>query len=434
MKTFAEQKYPACRRKKQAISFFIALFLYSCSDKDSTISKNPYNNVILIVADDLGKEILSIYNSNSYNTANLNFLAKSCTIFDNCYANPICAPSRAELMTGLYPTNNGVIFNIKPGEQLNLHPNLGSLFKNSGYSTCVVGKWHLADLNVHPEHINKFSFDSYFVHKMLDGNHSEVTSRYFNPTYFSNSGTKKFDNNLYGPDLELAFAKDFLLNNRENPYFLYYALNLPHGPYTSPPGYPINANINDYDNIHNYKFLVEYMDKIVGNLITFLKEIGDYDNSLIVFTSDNGSPSEHSIYHSGDFIRGGKGTLKETGINVPLLIKYPYQTNSYRADRLVDFTDFIPTLKNYLQNEQFPITDGKSFIDIIDNASRTANERSWIFSMVLNQWAIRNKESKVYWDGRVFRLENYPNETKILNPSEIERKLLMIGDSIANGL
>lgn len=422
-----------CVERKLRFSFFITLlFLISCKEKE-VVLRNTYDNVIFILADDLGKEVLSIYGGEStYKTPNLDKLAETSSLFDNCYANPICAPSRAELISGLYPSKNGFVFNTRPGERLDHSPSLGNLFKDRGYSTGAVGKWHLADLSVYPDHINQFGFDSYFVHKMWDGVNNDITSRYFNPTYFSTTGTERFSSNSYGPDLELSFAKTFILKNRETPYFLYYAMNLPHGPYTSPPSYPINTSIDDYENIANYEYLVEYMDTVLGELIIFLKEIGDYDNTLIIFTSDNGCPAEHSIYRNGQLIKGGKATLKETGINVPLLVKYPFQTQAYRVDRLVDFTDFIPTFKDYIQYNQFPPTDGKSFLDIIDKESEKLDEREWIFSMVLDQWAIRNKESKVYWNGNSSRLEAFPDEVRMANPTELEDKLFIVGDSIAN--
>ena len=188
-------------------------FVYSCSSSNKNLDKP---NVILIMADDLGQECLGTYGSKVYKTPNLDRLAEDGVKFNNCFATPLCSPSRVSIMTGKYNYRNYEVFlHIDPDEIT-----FGNLFKDAGYSTAIAGKWQLGGDG---ETIKSLGFDEYCVNNIGKPKEliREANGRYAFPLMYQNGRFLDDDEvrNKYGPDIILDFVCDFIDKKKNKPFF-----------------------------------------------------------------------------------------------------------------------------------------------------------------------------------------------------------------------
>src|SRR5215510_3516689 len=180
-------------------------------------------NVILILADDLGYETIGANGGTSYKTPNLDKLAAGGVRFTHCYVQPLCTPTRMQLMTGKYNVRNYTTF----GEMDPREVTFGNLFKAAGYATCMTGKWQLGRELDKPK---KYGFDEYCLWQ-----HLRRPARYPNPGLEINEVEKDFKNGEYGPDIVNDYAIDFVTRHKDKPFFLYYPMMLTHAPYMATP-------------------------------------------------------------------------------------------------------------------------------------------------------------------------------------------------------
>ena len=182
-------------------------------------------NVILIMADDLGYECLSSYGGESYKTPHLDRLSAGGMTFLNAHSQPICTPSRVQIMTGKYNVKNYKKFAyLDPNEKTFAH-----YFKDAGYKTCMVGKWQLAGGIDAPYH---FGFDEYSLWRIMKNDNQ---SRYPNPGIVENGEFKNYQNGEYGPDRMNQFALKFIEDNKDKAFMLYYSMLLVHNPFEPTP-------------------------------------------------------------------------------------------------------------------------------------------------------------------------------------------------------
>ncbi|MFO0946484.1 MAG: sulfatase-like hydrolase/transferase [Planctomycetota bacterium] len=183
-------------------------------------------NVVVIMADDLGFETIGANGGTSYRTPVLDSLAAKGTRFTNCYVQPLCTPTRVQLLTGAYNVRNYVMF----GEMDPKLKTFGNLFRDAGYVTGIAGKWQLGrDVNL-PK---TYGFDEYWLWQ-----HLRRPPRYANPGLEINGVEKDFENGEYGPDLVEAYAEEFISRHKGKPFFLYYPMMLTHSPFQPTPDSP----------------------------------------------------------------------------------------------------------------------------------------------------------------------------------------------------
>ena len=262
-------------------------------------------NVILIMSDDTGYEVFGCYGSKQYKTPRIDQLAETGMRFNHCYSQPICCPSRVKIMTGKSNVHNYVYWDIMdPNEKT-----IGYMMQDAGYATCVAGKWQLygrgtfapelEGKGVLPENAG---FDEHCLWQV-----DSYTSRYWTPELRINGQAKAFpDENAFGPDICTDFICDFIDRNKENPFFAYYPMMITHSPLVTTPD---SADRSSTGNQQNFEDMVAYMDTLVGRIVDKLDEAGVLDNTLILFTGDNGSPKGVGIESelNGRMIEGGKG-------------------------------------------------------------------------------------------------------------------------------
>jgi len=413
-------------KKTGAFLFASRFVLSTAAGNASAAGRAP--NVILIMADDLGYECIGAYGGSSYATPNIDRLAETGIRFENAHAQPICTPSRVQIMTGKYNVRNYDKFaNLDPGETT-----FANLFRDAGYKTCMVGKWQLGGGLDRPGH---FGFDSYCLWKLVPNANN---SRYPNPGFAVDGRFISYNNGEYGPDILSDYAANFIEANQQHPFLLYYSMVLVHNPFEPTPqssqwnpASPGLDNIKDADfnDVTHFPDMVSYMDKIVGKLIAKLDELGLRENTVVVFTGDNGTTRSIISEVNGRQVRGGKGLPTDAGTHVPLIANGPglIPPGQVSAD-LIDFSDILPTLCD-ISGVSIPealkgTIDGRSFFPQMKR--QEGNPREWIYSWYQRRtdsneiWeSVRNLRYKLYMSGSFYDLENDILELSPLNPDSL---------------
>ena len=297
-------------------------------------------NIILIMCDDMGYEGVSIYGSKTYSTPNLDSLAKEGMYFNHAYSTPICTPSRVQLMTGKYNYRNYIKFGLLDRSQKTFANHL----QNVGYETGICGKWQLGgDLDT----VRNFGFSTHCLWH-LDGR----DSRYWNPRISRDGKLLEGLESEFGPDVMTDFACEFIERDRKDPFLLYFPMSLPHWPFVPTPDSPEEGSrkrSGEYDGRAGgeeyFPDMGSYLDKLVGRLVDTLKVSKQLDNTLLIFTCDNGCAVNISSEMDGRQIKGGKASLPDNGTHVALIAHWPaHISHGVNNKQLVDFTDILPTL------------------------------------------------------------------------------------------
>ncbi|MEP7317949.1 MAG: sulfatase-like hydrolase/transferase [Panacibacter sp.] len=365
-------------------------------------------NILLILADDLGYEVPTADGGQSYSTPNIDKLAKRGMLFTQGHATPLCSPSRVMLLTGKYSFRNYAIWGKLDLSQ----KTLGNMFKDAGYATCYTGKWQNDGGD---NAIRTFGFDKYSVYlpflldnEFLEGSRYKGCKIYQDGGYLPTSLTA----DKYADDEFTSYLINFIDSsaNVGKPFFAYYAMNLVHPPLSPTPDDPEYATW-DFDVRGNgdkkfFPSMVKYADKKVGELVEHLSAIGALNNTLIIFTGDNGTPRTVTSQFNGFAVRGGKHNTTEPGTNVPLIAYWPKTiAKGMVKNDLIDFTDFLPTLADVAGIPK-PITygtlDGVSFYPTLITGSNP-NMRSTIYDAFsgditkrpFNRWT-QNDSYKLY--------------------------------------
>jgi arylsulfatase A-like enzyme len=387
------------------------------------------------MADDQGYETIGANGGTSYKTPNIDRLAANGMRFENAYAHPLCTPSRVALMTGQYNFRNYTSFGeLRPSEKT-----FGNMLRDAGYKTAIVGKWQLSERDFKaPFH---FGFGEYLLWHFgtrVDGVQTPGSqgSRYWDPVFYHNGTLLPGTTGRFGPDVMAEFVENYIEKHRAEPFFLYYPLVLPHDPWIEPPGYTktghfpgeLRAAYGPRGNTpatgvpeerqRRFTAMVEYADTLVGRVTAQLDALKLSANTLVLFTSDNGTyPALRSTIH-GREMNGDKGRPTDAGTHVPLIAQWKGRTPAGKVNRdLIDFTDFLPTLAD-ITGAPLPAgvaVDGRSFAPQL--RGQTGKPRDWIFCHYDPQWAnftparyAQDKQYKLYEDGRLYDYRQDPLE------------------------
>lgn len=378
--------------------------LFAILASGSTISAATRPNIILIMADDFGYECVRANGTTSYETPHLDKLATIGVRFTHCYAQPLCTPTRVQLMTGLSNVRNYVRFGFLDPQQITF----AHILKRAGYATGIVGKWQLGHGFKGPA---LFGFDEYCLWQL-----TRRPPRYANPGLEIDGREVDFKSGEYGPDIVHKYALDFIEKHQSGPFLLYYPMMLTHGPFQPTPDsidWDPNARGEEVNNDpRHFPEMVQYVDKQVGSLVNRLDELKLRGNTLILFLGDNGTGQKIRTSFAGRTLQGGKGRVDESGMRVPLIANWPGRIPAGRecAD-LIDTTDFLPTLCAVAGAERPALLDGRDFLPQL--LGKPGQPREWLYCWYSpNQSKVdvpivfaRNHEFKLYGDGRFVRLE-----------------------------
>lgn len=309
-------------------------------------------NIVLILADDIGIDGLGCYGGTSYKTPHLDKLAAEGIRFTHAYSQPLCTPTRVQIMTGKYNHRNWHSFGIlDPKERT-----FGHLMKDAGYRTCIAGKWQLQSYDP-PDFPNadrrrgigmKVADAGFEEYSLFHSWHTEDKgSRYGTPTIYENGNLYQNLDGRYGPDNSVNFILDFMKRFKNEPMFIYYPMALPHWPMVPTPDSKEwkDPSRRLEESTDYFPDMVSYMDKLVGELVDGINTLGLGENTLVLFYGDNGTDQRITSQFGGEPIRGGKATPAQTGIRVPLIAywKDTIQPGQTVSD-LIDASDFLPTL------------------------------------------------------------------------------------------
>jgi len=360
-------------------------------------------NILFILVDDLGKEWISCYGAEGIKTPAIDKLATMGMEFNNAWCMPQCTPTRVTLLTGQYPfrhgwTNHWDVPRWGAGAHFDPKQNTtyANVLREAGYATCAAGKWQIDDFRVEPNAMQEAGFDEWCMWTGYEAHNPPSANRYWDPYInIKGKGSKAYPGQ-FGPDIYCDYLIDFIGKHKDQPMLLYYPMVLTHGPLTTTPD-----NKKETDKRRLFAGMVDYTDKLVGRLVAALDDAGLRENTIIIFTTDNGTGGI-SNSRLGHVVRGGKTKMSEqNGTAMPFILNCPGTVPSgVETDALIDFTDILPTFAE-LGGGNLPtdrVVDGKSFAPLIIGKAK-GSPRRWIMSMGGGPAALR--------EGRVVPALNY---------------------------
>jgi len=465
------------------IIFFISLVIFSCS---KTENKDTTPNIVLILADDLGYGEIGILGQKKIETPNIDQLAKSGMVLTDHYTgSPVCAPSRSILLTGLHSGNNPIRGNDEWKERGNVwsfeamfeNPELegqrplpdsiitvADILRSKGYKTGMFGKWGLGAPNTNSIPNNK-GFDFFYGYNCQRQAHTfypthlwKNKERHILNNQIVNKGKLpsnldpdneesyiKYNQKDYAPTLIHQEALKFIETNKDEKFFVYYASPIPHLPLQAPDIWvnyyrvkfgdekPYAGGSGYYPNQYpkaTYAAMISYLDQQVGELVKKLKKIGKYENTLIIFSSDNGPTHiDHvdiDFFNSaGPFLNSEntvKGNLNEGGIRVPAIVTWPKVISAgSESNHPSIFYDYLATISDLVGVTPPYKTDGISFLPTLKGKTQKKHKfLYWEFPSYGGQQAIRINKWKGIKKGLIkgqskLKLYNLSLDPKELN-------------------
>ena len=385
--------------------------------------KNDLNpNILIILTDDQGWGDLSINGNTNLKTPNIDNIALNGASFERFYVSPVCSPTRAELLSGKFFVRSGVNGVTRGYERMNTDVKLISdFFKGKKYKTGAFGKWHNGSQP--PYHPNNRGFDEFY------GFTSGHWGNYFDPILEKNGKIIKTEG--YINDVITNEAISFIKKSNK-PFLSFISYNTPHSPMQVPDKYSDGKDIllrgrySKRENIEKTKAamgMIENIDENIGNVVRLLKEKGVYENTIIIFFSDNG-PNGNRWNND---LKDRKGSTNEGGVRVPFFIQWPKNIKKgLKIKQISSVLDVFPTLLELTGNESLNDLDGMSLKRFLDSPSLLDDERT-IFSYWNNRISARNNNYILDHENNLYDLvkdfsqynpiekDNNPHYQKLLN-------------------
>jgi arylsulfatase B len=386
-------------------------------------------NVLLIIADDLGAESVSVYpelvgNSGAVPTPNLEKLAENGLVFDNAWSSPACSPTRGTIVSGSYAHQNGVIAvgQTLPTNTVTLFDRLSA--ESPSYDHAVFGKYHLAggaSGNLDPrtgapypqapgilQHIRDLGI-TYFRGIVSGG-----LADYYDWTIYDSNGpgvpTTTYSSTAL-TDAAIDFIRDHDETRPNDPWFAYQSYNAPHSPYQVPPRELHSVDLSSIGNpapgaisntITNYKAKVQSLDTEIGRLI----EEVDLEKTTVIFIGDNGTPG--NVKDTGTGVRGSKGSVYQGGVNVPLIVAGAGVTRRGREDELVVSSDLYATILSLAGVPVSQVNNSYSVKPLLSDEAATSGRVHAFTEIGANAnnrvWTIRDSRYKLLYTARNFEI------------------------------
>ncbi|MDY0184073.1 MAG: sulfatase-like hydrolase/transferase [Proteiniphilum sp.] len=391
-------------------------------------------NIIIIYTDDMGYADLSCYGGDFVKTENIDRLAEEGIRFTQYYtAAPISSPSRVGITTGMYPTRWGIrsFLQTREGNRKNIQndflsdraPSLARTLRDNGYRTAHFGKWHMGggrDVDNAPS-IYNYGFDEYVSTWESPDPDKMITAS--NWIWSDQDSIKRWNRTAYYVDKTLEFLK----KNRDKPCYINLWPDDVHTPFVPNPQ-QLSTDKNDWEKVESFRYVLKEYDKQIGRLMQGLKSLGVDNNTLIIFSSDNGPNPSYGVERTKG-LRGKKGTLYEGGIRMPFIVRWPsvIAPNQVNENSVLASVDIFPTLCSITESRistDFP-QDGEDRSDVILKNKNSERNKPvfWEFSRrkqtasgkendPMPQVAVRWQEWKllVFIDGSEVELYNMEDD------------------------
>jgi len=424
---------------KKIITILSVLFCITVQAQTKKEPAAPKPNIVYIFLDDAGITDFGAYGNTSIRTPNIDRIAKEGITFNQHYStSSVCSPSRAGLLTGRYQIRHGLNDVLHPTSPSGIDPNeitIAEALKGQGYGTGIIGKWHLGTVQQHLPVQN--GFDYYFGIPYSN----DMTPVFY---YRNNDTIKEILDQRYITRTYTEEAVSYIQKNKEKPFFLYVAHNLPHVPLFASPEFTQNSKSGIYGAV------IEEIDWSVGKILKALEDQGLDKNTIVIFSSDNGpwKVKEDNGGTSGA-LRSEKATWFEGGFRVPLLAKWPghIKPGTY-YNNVTSQLDWFPTLL-HLAGGTLPadrVYDGEDILPVLNGtAERKGNQIYYFYSGKLR--AYRKGDYKIIFPyegspqsfGRagipkieavqLYNLKTDPNETTDISLSNVQLTNQLIAEA-----
>jgi arylsulfatase A-like enzyme len=367
-------------------------------------------NILVIMADDMGRDWLSCYGS-SHSTPHVDRLAAQGVRFETMYCTPICTPTRVELLTGRYPFRTGWTDHHDvprwggKGLDWEREVTFARMLRDAGYATAIAGKWQINDLRNPADVLARHGFDEHCMWTGGEDGNPASEERYENP-FLQINGERGVRAGRFGPDVVNRFVLDFIRRNKDRPFLAYYPMILNHSPYVRTP---LSRNAGP-ERKSLYAGMVTYMDSLVGRAVEEIDRLGLANRTLVVFTSDNGSPVGGTL--NGVPCPPAKGKVADLGVHTAFIARAPWLWRAGEVTRdLADFTDVLPTLA---AAAGVPLPKG---VKLDGRSILSGPKREWVYTQRGPHRAVRDQRYLLNSSGAMFDLENDPFERRDLRSS-----------------
>ncbi len=368
-------------------------------------------NVVIVLTDDQGWGDLSIHGNTNLSTPNIDTLAQEGALFSRFYVSPLCAPTRAELLTGRYHFRTGVRGVTRGRGRLNLDEStVFDMFKQAGYSTGMFGKWHNGTQDMY--HPNERGLDEFYGFTSGHWGHYFDAPMEHNGEFVTGKG--------YMTDDLTDRALSFIEENKKSPFVCYLAYNTPHSPFQVPDKFYAKFDGVDVAMRHRdpkkesmlttraVLGMIENIDWNVGRVMKKLEDLGLEDDTIFIYFSDNGPNS----YRWNGGLKGKKSDSDEGGVRVPFMIKWPgHITPKAQVDRVAGVIDILPTLASLagVNPVGTKALDGLDLTPLLSNASA-----DWADRQYLTRWrgmaSVRNQRFMMDTENNLFDIEKDPGQ------------------------
>ncbi len=357
-------------------------------------------NIIFILGDDVGIGDISFSGADRCKTPNIDALAKGGITFTHAYAEPLCGPSRATILTGRYvfrtgATNQDATGRFTPAQEIMMP----TVLKKAGYVTASIGKW--GQLPLGPA---DFGFDDYLKFK---GSGIYWNTQDKGKDYELNGKTVALRDKEYMPEVMHQHLVEFLTQHRDDPFYVYYSMSHIHTEILpTPDSKPGTTDIHEL-----YADNIRYMDKLVGKLIAELERMHLRENTLVIYFGDNGTANGEAPTATigGRRLLGAKGSMFEGGSRVPFCVNWPGVTPAGKVlDDMIDSSDFFPTFAA-LTGAPLPanrVIDGRSFLPQV--RGEKGQPRDWVFVELARNWYVADQKWKLTEKSELFDLSDAP--------------------------
>jgi arylsulfatase A-like enzyme len=379
----------------------------------ASAAPSPRPNIVIILADDQGWGDLSIHGNTNLSTPNIDSIGSRGAVFDRFFACAVCAPTRAEFLTGRYHPRSGVRGVTAGAERMNLdETTIADTFRAAGYATGAFGKWHNG--SQHPYHPNARGFDEFY------GFTHGHWAQYFDPELDHNGKLVRGKGYIVDDLTEKALG--FIESNKTRPFFAYLPFNTPHSPMQVPDRFfekfahrqiKMRNRNPDQEEIPMTRAalaMCENIDWNVGRVLSKLDQLGVSENTIVAYFSDNGPNSWR--WNAG--MKGRKGSVDEGGLRVPFLIRWPAAIKPRtRIPQIAGAIDLLPTLA---EMAGVPLTsskplDGKSLKPLLTGDNANWPDRN-IFSLQGNRVSVRTQRHRLDSDGSLFDMVTDPGQDR----------------------
>jgi len=334
-------------------------------------------NIILIVTDDQGYGDIGYHGNNALRTPQMDKIAEESTEFTSFYAAPVCAPTRASLMTGRYNYRTGVIHTSRGGAKMHGDEiTLAEILANTGYRTGIFGKWHLGDN--YPMRAMDQGFQESLVHAAGGLCQTpDLPNSYFDPKLWHNGKPVYFKG--YCTDIFTDATIRFMETNRDRPFFVYFPTNIPHTPLIVGEDYSKPyEDMGLKPGVAKIYGMLTNLDENLGRILNALQRLNLEKQTIVIFMGDNGP--EGLRYNSE--LRGQKQSVYEGGIRVPFFIRWPGRIEAgKRIDRIAAHIDIFPTLLELcvIESPKNTLIDGVSLYPLLNGSMDEWPDRNLVF-------------------------------------------------------